>query len=165
MSGPDLPPGFPKGLRVLVADDDQLCLKVVHQMLLKCDYKGMIWLWAPCLVQGRMNFWALILNLPSWLKIPWFQLLKQSMSNVYPTSFRPTVTTCPNGSSALALLRANPTDFDLVLSDVYMPGVCMDCIGALQGHGLPRRTGSGQVQWWCHTPAGLHVATLFCQTT
>jgi CheY-like chemotaxis protein len=35
-----LPPGFPKGLRVLVVDDDSLCLKVIEQMLRKCDYSG-----------------------------------------------------------------------------------------------------------------------------
>lgn len=33
-----------------------------------------------------------------------------------------TVTTRGNGNSALQLLRERPTDFDLVLSDVYMPG-------------------------------------------
>jgi hypothetical protein len=36
-----LPHGFPRGLRVLVVDDDSLCLKVVEQMLKRCDYAGM----------------------------------------------------------------------------------------------------------------------------
>lgn len=31
---------FPTGLKVLVVDDDPLCLKVVEQMLRKCDYEG-----------------------------------------------------------------------------------------------------------------------------
>ncbi|KAL6764760.1 hypothetical protein V8C86DRAFT_3128662 [Haematococcus lacustris] len=65
-----LPPGFPAGLRVLVVDDDGLCLKVVQAMLQKCGY---------------------------------------------------TATGCIDGGSALALLRSRPADFDLVLSDVYMP--------------------------------------------
>mmetsp|Transcript_17306 Transcript_17306/g.29542 ORF Transcript_17306/g.29542 Transcript_17306/m.29542 type:complete len:569 (+) Transcript_17306:162-1868(+) len=34
----DLRPGFPCGMRVLVVDDDSLCLKVVEQMLRKCKY-------------------------------------------------------------------------------------------------------------------------------
>lgn len=31
---------FPAGLRVLVVDDDPLCLKVVEQMLKHCNYQG-----------------------------------------------------------------------------------------------------------------------------
>ena len=31
---------FPAGLRLLVVDDDPLCLKVVEQMLRKCSYEG-----------------------------------------------------------------------------------------------------------------------------
>jgi len=31
---------FPAGLRVLVVDDDLLCLKVVEKMLKTCKYKG-----------------------------------------------------------------------------------------------------------------------------
>ena len=38
-----------------------------------------------------------------------------------------TVTTCPNGKAALDKLRDKSVHFDLVLSDVYMPG-------ALPGH-------------------------------
>ncbi len=33
-------PPFPSGLRVLVVDDDPLCLKVVGHMLRRCDYEG-----------------------------------------------------------------------------------------------------------------------------
>jgi hypothetical protein len=62
---------FPSGLRVMVVDDDPLCLKVVEQMLKRCSY------------------------------------------NVH---------TCNNAASALELLRAKRHGFDLVLSDVYMPG-------------------------------------------
>jgi CheY-like chemotaxis protein len=31
---------FPAGLRVLVVDDDALCLKVVEHMLRRCNYIG-----------------------------------------------------------------------------------------------------------------------------
>ncbi len=31
---------FPAGLRLLVVDDDPLCLKVVEQMLRRCNYIG-----------------------------------------------------------------------------------------------------------------------------
>ena len=31
---------FPSGLRIMAVDDDPLCLKVVEQMLKRCDYKG-----------------------------------------------------------------------------------------------------------------------------
>ena len=34
------------------------------------------------------------------------------------------VTTCPNGVTALEMLRDKSQHFDLVLSDVYMPGIC-----------------------------------------
>jgi hypothetical protein len=62
---------FPSGLRVMVVDDDPLCLKVVEQMLKRCNYH---------------------------------------------------VHTCNNAASALELLRDKRHGFDLVLSDVYMPG-------------------------------------------
>lgn len=31
---------FPEGLRVVVVDDDPLCLRVVERMLIRCSYKG-----------------------------------------------------------------------------------------------------------------------------
>jgi two-component response regulator (ARR-B family) len=62
---------FPSGLRVMVVDDDPLCLKVVEQMLKRCTYQ---------------------------------------------------VHTCNNAASALELLRDKRHGFDLVLSDVHMPG-------------------------------------------
>lgn len=34
---------FPAGLRVMVVDDDKLCLAVIAKMLTKCSYEG-----APC---------------------------------------------------------------------------------------------------------------------
>lgn len=61
---------WPAGMKVLVVDDDPVCLMVVSQMLQKCNYKA---------------------------------------------------TTAVNGKSALDKLRSNPDDFDLVISDVYMP--------------------------------------------
>ena len=40
MSTPAAPKGFPIGLRVLVVDDDPLCLKIVEKMLKRCQYEG-----------------------------------------------------------------------------------------------------------------------------
>ena len=57
---------------MLVVDDDPLCLKIVEQMLKRCEYD---------------------------------------------------VQTCNNAASALEVLRNKAHAFDLVLSDVYMPGV------------------------------------------
>ena len=31
---------FPEGLRVVVVDDDPLCLRVVEKMLIRCSFKG-----------------------------------------------------------------------------------------------------------------------------
>lgn len=31
---------YPVGLKVLAVDDDPLCLKVVEQMLRRCNYEG-----------------------------------------------------------------------------------------------------------------------------
>lgn len=31
---------FPSGLRVLLVDDDPLCLMIVEKMLRRCDYSG-----------------------------------------------------------------------------------------------------------------------------
>eukprot|EP00271_Cylindrocystis_brebissonii_P006051 TRINITY_DN1859_c0_g1_i2.p1 TRINITY_DN1859_c0_g1~~TRINITY_DN1859_c0_g1_i2.p1 ORF type:complete len:597 (-),score=160.47 TRINITY_DN1859_c0_g1_i2:587-2377(-) len=61
---------FPVGLRVLVVDDDPLCLMILERMLRRCSY---------------------------------------------------TVTTCGRATTALALLREKKGQFDLVISDVYMP--------------------------------------------
>lgn len=36
-----------------------------------------------------------------------------------------TVTSCQSGTRALELLRGAPGMFDLVLSDVHMPGQCL----------------------------------------
>lgn len=33
-------PRFPVGLRVLVVDDDPLCLRIVDKMLKRCQYEG-----------------------------------------------------------------------------------------------------------------------------
>ncbi|GLC61153.1 hypothetical protein PLESTB_001723900 [Pleodorina starrii] len=74
---------FPAGLRLLVVDDDPLCLKVVEQMLRKCSYE---------------------------------------------------VTTCTNATMALNILRDKSTEYDLVLSDVYMPD--MDGFKLLEVVGL-----------------------------
>lgn len=36
-----VPEQFPVGLRVLVVDDDLLCLRIIEQMLRKCKYNGL----------------------------------------------------------------------------------------------------------------------------
>lgn len=74
---------FPAGLRVMVVDDDSLCLKVIEQMLRICKYE---------------------------------------------------VTTFTNSTKALTLLRERPGEFDLVLSDVFMPD--MDGFKLLETIGL-----------------------------
>ena len=76
----------PEGLKVLVVDDDPMCLKVVSAMLKRCNYE---------------------------------------------------VSTNSNGQDALAELRQRQeqgTQFDLVLSDVYMPD--MDGFKLLESIGL-----------------------------
>jgi hypothetical protein len=59
---------------------------------------------------------------------------------------RPAVTTCSSGQQALKLLREKESEFDLVLSDVYMPGVGRAAAregGAGRGpHHWPRQQGN-----------------------
>ena len=40
MAEPEDKPKFPAGLRVLVVDDDPLCLRIVDKMLRRCQYEG-----------------------------------------------------------------------------------------------------------------------------
>lgn len=40
MASPEKTPIFPAGLRVLVVDDDPLCLRIVEKMLKRCQYVG-----------------------------------------------------------------------------------------------------------------------------
>ncbi|KAL3725537.1 hypothetical protein ACJRO7_030548 [Eucalyptus globulus] len=63
---------FPKGLRVLVVDDNVTCLRVLEKMLRDCSYR---------------------------------------------------VTKCQQGEEALSLIRENRSGFDIVLTDVHMPGM------------------------------------------
>lgn len=39
---------FPAGLRVLVVDDDTTCLKILEQMLQKCEYNGVFFFSSLC---------------------------------------------------------------------------------------------------------------------
>ena len=55
MSTPAVSKGFPIGLRVLVVDDDPLCLKIVEKMLKRCQYEG------ACLARHMR---PVIVNLP-----------------------------------------------------------------------------------------------------
>lgn len=60
MSTPAVSKGFPIGLRVLVVDDDPLCLKIVEKMLKRCQYEG------ACLARHMR---PVIGNLPSGTRI------------------------------------------------------------------------------------------------
>lgn len=92
-------PNFPSGLRVMVVDDDPLCLKVVEQMLKRCTYQ---------------------------------------------------VHTCTNAASALQLLREKRHGFDLVLSDVYMPG-------APPRAGVPQAPGAVLLGCPLHAASTVHM--------
>jgi CheY-like chemotaxis protein len=89
----------PEGLRVLVADDDTLCLKVVAAMLSKCNYEG-----------ETLGVLA--------------QRGGASGPNEPALPLHPAVTTATTAAAAMALLRRKqPCEFDLVLSDVHFaPG-------------------------------------------
>lgn len=52
-------PAFPSGLRVLVVDDDPLCLKVVGHMLRRCNYEGgpTLIAWLQMSTSIRLAFW------------------------------------------------------------------------------------------------------------
>ncbi|KAL3724370.1 hypothetical protein ACJRO7_029531 [Eucalyptus globulus] len=63
---------FPKGVRVLVVDDDVTCLLILEKMLQDCSYQ---------------------------------------------------VTKCQRGEEALSMIRENKGGFDIVLTDVHMPGM------------------------------------------
>ena len=87
---------FLSGLKVMVVDDDPLCLKVVEHMLRRCSYTGI----------QRLGLTSL------------------NGCHAPPASCTMfAVTTCPNGVTALERLRDKNQHYDLVLSDVYMPGI------------------------------------------
>ena len=95
---------FPAGLKVLLVDDDPLCLKVIGQMLKCCKYEGIV-MSAALLLQPADNCTR-----------AWLPCLILVLTHVVA------VTTCANGKDAIQTLRDRHSHCDLVLSDVYMPG-------------------------------------------
>lgn len=88
---------FPSGLRILVVDDDTSCLFILEKMLLRLMYRGLI------LYQSFLLFIDFL------KKVHIFLLF--------------VVTICSQADVALTILRERKDCFDLVLSDVHMPGM------------------------------------------
>lgn len=89
---------FPAGLRVLLVDDDPVCLMVIGQMLRACQYEGE----RPQKDELRCE--------------------QCEVCQILPHTCCFAVCTCSAAASALDQLRDKSHNFDLVLSDVYMPG-------------------------------------------
>jgi CheY-like chemotaxis protein len=140
-------PGFTtSGLRVLVCDDDPLCLKIVEHMLRRCNYEGALRVWFVFLRTGPQTrgLWSVarfrtravftaasdFVEAFAWASLGFFGLrwigrggAPKPRHELTPSCCFAAVTTCPNGLSALEKLRERSQHYDLVLSDVYMPGV------------------------------------------
>jgi CheY-like chemotaxis protein len=91
---------FPAGLRVLLVDDDPVCLMVIGQMLRACQYEG--------------GWGVLCASVTHRYSCAWH--------GSYLPIVMCAVCTCSAAASALDQLRDKSHNFDLVLSDVYMPG-------------------------------------------
>lgn len=50
-----VPDKFPVGMKILLVDDDPICLAVVQRMLLNCQYDGEL-LFAPLFVPESLRF-------------------------------------------------------------------------------------------------------------
>lgn len=101
--------------KVLVADDDPVCLKMVAQMLKQCNYLG-----------AKPPQLACCLDLAYWTQAQggWTWQPYRSIANTLRLTVlgQTAVSTCTNGKDALLMLRDPAICYDLVLSDVYMPG-------------------------------------------
>ena len=95
---------YPAGLKVLAVDDDPLCLKVVAEMLKRCNYEGEMLLPSSvaALLLGELSATVTACSLSAFSSAA--------------------VITAENGKEALLTLRDKSSQIDLVLSDVYMPG-------------------------------------------
>ena len=91
---------FPGGLRVLVVDDDPLCILVVEKMLRRCGYTGtsdlpLFSIQAKRVLVERKTY-----------------VLAYLLSHITPLRRLPlSVTTATRGMQALALLRQNAAAF------------------------------------------------------
>eukprot|EP01018_Ginkgo_biloba_P006434 Gb_15884 [translate_table: standard] len=96
---------FPVGMRVLVVDDDPICLLLLENLLRSCQYQGHRFTRKGLLLRSGYE----VRNFASFPK--GFILAKLCKN----------FTTCGQAMTALNLLRENKDKFDLVISDVYMP--------------------------------------------
>ncbi|XP_048232916.1 two-component response regulator ORR26 [Ricinus communis] len=99
---------FPAGLRVVVVDDDPTWLSILERMLKRCSCEGTI---TDLLRFIKDNYEFL-----NWIDA--FQ--KDSNSSCGASEI---VTTCCSARDVLALLRENRYGYDIVISDVIMPGM------------------------------------------
>ena len=151
MAEPEDKPKFPAGLRVLVVDDDPLCLRIVDKMLRRCQYEG---------AMARRNYFAgdfacdptrgtrrggdplallathregpdVCRHRPASSRRHFPTASRRapqerSLLRIIPDENNPfpprtPVTTFTRGAEALKTLRERRDDFDIVLSDVHMP--------------------------------------------
>ncbi|KAK9115118.1 hypothetical protein Syun_021915 [Stephania yunnanensis] len=151
---------FPVGLRVLVVDDDTVCLKILEQMLRQCSYHvpmpfGVKLYTCELKVAEAGTISILMRSMDRdkgvggpnteecWVHRNWFnhlialKLLTFLSIVAFPKLNSDPIcslTTCSQATVALNLLREKKGCFDLVISDVHMPD--MDGFKLLEHVGL-----------------------------
>lgn len=120
-------PAFsPVGLKVLVVDDNRVCLAVLEKMLNRCKYTGV----CTFLVFQFVDYFLLAHYWIRYYASKLIVMLKASPlqsshdwnCEIHVSSFY-AVTTCNSAAMALTLVQDKTTPFDLVLCDVHMPGM------------------------------------------